>query len=193
MKKNVLKGGTSNEVKTAIKEEDGEEDVPEIEGAKEEEVIENMTTFQKEDEKEHTREKDLIQEDEDLTVDTAQERKNGQLEEDVKNRYPKVEDSDSWSDTDNEVSLDKEDGFFLQRVFLHHHLFFLLLKLPGKNKEKRITSRDCSGLTLSLQAFALSFHIAVLLLQATGLKYKDQPGTRLLLNALAIACSLTAQ
>lgn len=42
-----------------------------------------MTTFQKEDEKEHKRKKDLIQEDEDLTVDTAQEMKNGPLEEDV--------------------------------------------------------------------------------------------------------------
>lgn len=70
----------SNEVKTALKEEDGEEDVQKIEGAKEEEVTQEMTTFQKEDEKDHKREKDLIQEDEDLTVDTAQE---GQLEEDV--------------------------------------------------------------------------------------------------------------
>jgi len=70
----------SNEVKTALKEEDGEEDEQKIVGAKEEEVTQEMTTFQKEGEKDHKREKDLIQEYEDLTVDTAQE---GQLEEDV--------------------------------------------------------------------------------------------------------------
>ncbi|RXN24054.1 hypothetical protein ROHU_035230 [Labeo rohita] len=52
-----------------------------------------MTTFQKEDDKEHTREEDLIQEEEDLTDDIAQ----------AYDKYHKVEDSDSWSDTEDDA------------------------------------------------------------------------------------------
>lgn len=83
----------------------------------------------------------------------------------------------------------------LQRVFLHH-LFFLFLERPGGNYEKnkeRITLRDCSGVTLSPQVFAQYIHIAVLHLQVIGLKDMAQSETHQFLNALATACSLTAQ
>lgn len=66
----------SKEVKAALKEVDEEENAPEIEVVKEEEFTQEMTTFQKEDDKEHTREEDLIQEEEDLTDDIAQVMKN---------------------------------------------------------------------------------------------------------------------
>lgn len=66
----------SKEVKAALKEVDEEENALEIEVVKEEEVTQEMTAFQKEDDNEHTREKDLIQEEEDLTDDTAQIMKN---------------------------------------------------------------------------------------------------------------------
>ncbi|RXN12247.1 hypothetical protein ROHU_010188 [Labeo rohita] len=107
-----------------------------------------MTTFQKEDDKEHTREEDLIQEEEDLTDDIAQ----------AYDKYHKVEDSDSWSDTEDDVSLDKEDEFFTESVPAPS--FFLFLERPGGNYEKnkeRITLRDCSGVTLSPQAISLVF------------------------------------
>ncbi|XP_050956815.1 high mobility group nucleosome-binding domain-containing protein 5-like [Labeo rohita] len=96
----------SKEVKAALKEVDEEENAPEIEVVKEEEFTQEMTTFQKEDDKEHTREEDLIQEEEDLTDDIAQ----------AYDKYHKVEDSDSWSDTEDDVSLDKEDEFFTESV-----------------------------------------------------------------------------
>ncbi|KAI7814641.1 death-inducer obliterator 1-like [Triplophysa rosa] len=78
-----VKNVDSKEVKTVVKEKDGEKDAQEVEGAKEEEVTQEITTFKKDDEKEHMSEKDLIQEEEDLTVDPAQEIKKGQQEEDV--------------------------------------------------------------------------------------------------------------
>ncbi len=75
-----VKKEDSKEVKTVLQEEDA----PEIEGAKEEEVTQDLTIFQKEDEKEHMREKHLIKQKTVVTVDTAQEIKIDKQEKDVR-------------------------------------------------------------------------------------------------------------
>lgn len=76
----------SKEVKTVLNG-DGEKKAPEIEGTKEEELPQEMTPFKQNYEKEHvSKKKDLIQEEEDLTVGTAQEIKNAQQAEDVSDK-----------------------------------------------------------------------------------------------------------
>ncbi|XP_057198393.1 uncharacterized protein LOC130559383 isoform X2 [Triplophysa rosa] len=120
-----VKNVDSKELKKVLKEKDGEKDAQEVEGAKEEDVTQEMTTFKKGDDKEHMSEKDLIQEEEDLTVDSAHEMKKGQQEEDVNNKDHRVEDSDSWSDTVDDVSLDREDKFFTESVPAPPSFFFI--------------------------------------------------------------------
>lgn len=79
----VKKAGPKK-VKTAIREQDGEEDAPEIDAVNEEEVTQEMTTFQKEDENEHMREDDLIKEKKTVTVNTTKEMKIDLQEKDVR-------------------------------------------------------------------------------------------------------------
>lgn len=75
--KRAYKDEKVEKVKT---EEDVKEDAPETEGAQVEEVTQDMSDFQKEEEKEHTREKGIIQDEENLKAEEGKKESEKQTE-----------------------------------------------------------------------------------------------------------------
>ncbi|XP_047432832.1 uncharacterized protein LOC125000996 [Mugil cephalus] len=82
----------------------------------------DLRVFHNEDIKTEDNEKDgaLIQEEEDLKEEVAQETTDAQPEEDVQK-----EDSDSWSDNEDDDTYDKEEEFFIQSLPAPPSFFFV--------------------------------------------------------------------
>ncbi|TRY81734.1 hypothetical protein DNTS_009948, partial [Danionella cerebrum] len=121
-----------------VQMEDAEKDDANIEIAE----PEDLSAFLKENEQDHTK-NDIMQykvefnadeEKEDTTMDTAQEKKNDQQREDACKILHNVEDSESWSDSDDVI---KEDTIFTESVTASPLFFFVPRAAWNKLRKKQ--------------------------------------------------------